>query len=280
MPRVRCLLTFCFCLTVALGAADDPKERIMPERVPDKTVVMTFDDSVRSDLEFVAPLLKEKGFGATFFVSHAWMPDSENYLSFEEVAELHKMGFEVGNHTWNHVALHRPEDAELTGEEVRLVEEALAEVGVPRPMSFSWPGNHFGPEALAELQKLGYRFARRGTFPEPPQGPIVGMGPLYDPLSNHPLLVPTSGLAVPGWTLSDFRAIVDRARDGKIVVLQFHGVPDIAHPGCSLPPERFREFVEYLSQEGFSVIALRDLEKYLDRRDPPNDPVASKRFFI
>lgn len=36
------------------------------EPVPDKLVVLTFDDSVASQATYVAPLLKKHGFGATF----------------------------------------------------------------------------------------------------------------------------------------------------------------------------------------------------------------------
>ena len=36
--------------------------------VPAKLVVLTLDDAVKSHRTFVAPLLKELGFGATFFV--------------------------------------------------------------------------------------------------------------------------------------------------------------------------------------------------------------------
>ncbi|MEP7365288.1 MAG: polysaccharide deacetylase family protein [Acidobacteriota bacterium] len=36
--------------------------------VPDKLVVLTFDDGVVSHATFVAPLLKQYGFGGTFFV--------------------------------------------------------------------------------------------------------------------------------------------------------------------------------------------------------------------
>ena len=43
--------------------------------VPDKTVVLTFDDAVRSHLPGVAPLLTDFGLGATFFISTAGMPD-------------------------------------------------------------------------------------------------------------------------------------------------------------------------------------------------------------
>jgi peptidoglycan/xylan/chitin deacetylase (PgdA/CDA1 family) len=66
---------------------------------PDKTVVLTFDDAVKSHLTFVAPLLRDLGFHATFFISHRWMPDEARFLAWQEVAALHGMGFEIGNHT-------------------------------------------------------------------------------------------------------------------------------------------------------------------------------------
>ena len=42
------------------------------EPVPDKLVVLTFDDSVASHATFVAPLLKKHGFGATFFITEGF----------------------------------------------------------------------------------------------------------------------------------------------------------------------------------------------------------------
>src|SRR4051794_14180230 len=70
--------------------------------IPAKTVVLTFDDAVKTQLTNVAPLLKELGFQATFFISQHWMDDKANFLTWEEVAQLHGMGFEIGNHTWTH----------------------------------------------------------------------------------------------------------------------------------------------------------------------------------
>ena len=42
------------------------------EPVPDKLVVLTFDDSVASQANYVAPLLKKHGFGATFFITEGF----------------------------------------------------------------------------------------------------------------------------------------------------------------------------------------------------------------
>ena len=42
------------------------------EPIPDRLVVLTFDDSVASHATFVAPLLKKHGFGATFFITEGF----------------------------------------------------------------------------------------------------------------------------------------------------------------------------------------------------------------
>lgn len=244
--------------------------------VPDKTVVLTFDDAVKSHITFVAPMLKELGFGATFFVTHAWMNDTENFMSWEDIAELHTMGFEVGNHTWTHPGFAQPKVAGRMKGELALVENELARVGVPKPVSFAWTGNGFGPEAVETLDALGYKFARRGMQPEVPYGELVP-GPLYDPAAHHPLLIPSSGDAYADWTLDNFKAVVDRARDGKIAVVQFHGVPDVAHPWVHTPPEQFQLYMDYLKQNDFHVIALRDVAEYLPVTKITDDPMLTTR---
>jgi len=247
--------------------------------MPSRLVVLTFDDACRSDLEHVAPLLKDRGFGATFFVTQAYMDGSDHYVSWGQIAELHRLGFEIGNHSWSHVPFHTAEGAALLDQELGRVEAALAEVGVPRPVSFSWPGNHFGPEAVGVLRERGYLWARRGPMPDVPAPRPVGIGPLYQPSLHDPLLVPTSGLATPQWDLDDFRDVVDRAGPGKIAVLQFHGVPDVAHPSCSTTPRMFEEFVDHLEAAAFTVIGMRDLARYIDPKPRPDDPMAQLRFF-
>lgn len=279
--RLQGILILAVIAVLQLAGCQHPQPEGLPkmtetqrEPMPEKLAVMTFDDSTRSHLEVAAPLLKARGFGATFFVTAAWMDDHENFLDWEEMAKLHEMGFEVGNHSMHHVALHDPDPIETLDREVQELEAGLAAVGVPKPVSFSWPGNHFGPRAADRLRELGYRFARRGTVPDVPADvPVVGMGPVYDPARHDPMLVPSSGLAVPSWTLEDFKQVVAPARQGKIIVFQFHGTPDGAHPFCSTPAEEYEAFLDYLVQENFTVIAMRDLERYIDPDARPADPL-------
>ena len=54
------------------------------------------------------------------------------------------------------------------------------------------------------------------------------------------------------------------ARNGKVVVLTIHGVPDMEHPWVTTPPELFKEFLQYLSDQHFKVISLRELDNYVN----------------
>jgi len=242
---------------------------------PQPLAVLTLDDAVKSHRNFVAPLLNELGFGATFFVTHRWMDDAENFMTWQDIGEIHKMGFEIGNHSWTHSNFSTPMAAARLAGELALVENELAKVDVPRPVSFAWCGNGFGPEALRLIEDLGFRFARRGMQPEIEYG-TLGIGPVFDPAAHHRLLIPTTGDAYPDWTLEQFKQVVSKAQPGRAVVLQFHGVPDTAHPWVHTPPEHFRQYMNHLKAEGFQVVALRDLEALIGAT--PDDPMTAARY--
>ncbi|MBI3683773.1 MAG: polysaccharide deacetylase family protein [Acidobacteria bacterium] len=244
--------------------------------VPEKTVVLTFDDAVKSHRTFVAPLLAELGFRATFFVTHRWMEDRENFMTWEDIADLHRMGFEIGNHSWTHANFSIPRNAARLAGELALVENELRKVSVPKPSSFAWCGNFFGPEAIEIVTASGFKLARRGGAPEVEYGKVV-VGPALDVKRHHPLLIPTTGDAYPDWTFEHFQKVAAQARDGRIVVLQFHGVPDKAHPWVHTPPEMFKRYMQYLKENGYRTLALRDLEAFYDWRQLPRDPLLQAR---
>jgi peptidoglycan/xylan/chitin deacetylase (PgdA/CDA1 family) len=230
--------------------------------IPPKSVVLTFDDAVKSHVTIAAPLLKKLGFRATFFITHRWMDDAKHFLSWQEAAELHQMGFEIGNHSWTHAGSNTPRAASRLKAELALVDYELNKVKVPKPVSFAWPGNAFGPEAVEVLKEHGIRFARRGGQPEVEYGRMV-LGPAFDPAKHHPLLIPTTGDAYPDWTFAHFQKVIHSAKSGQLAVLQFHGVPDIVHPWVHTPADSFQRYMEHLKSEGFRTLALQDLAPYL-----------------
>ena len=242
------LRTLPFALLLSVACASSRASTLEP--VPDRLVVLTFDDAVRSHYTTVAPLLRQYGFGATFFVTEFQQPpfsDSTLYMTWNEIGALARMGFEIGNHTWKHTHVDKMDRAQFT-KEVRHVEARVESVGGTRPTSFAYPAYVTSPDAVRTLRELGYRFAR------------IGGGKAYDPAHDDPLLIPSFSTGA-GNRDQVLRAF-EQARDGKIVVLTIHGVPDTAHPWVTTPPALFEEYLRYLRDNDYRVIAMRDLARY------------------
>jgi len=262
-------MTPAFVATVVAAVSIGPAAAVL-NPVPDKLVVLTFDDSKASHYTVVRPLLKNYGFGATFFITEGFTfrTNKDDYLTWEQIAELNRDGFEIGNHTRDHMGLTKANLPRLK-EQVEAINAQCAAQSIPRPTSFAYPGNTIDPDALQLLADLGFRFARRGGAPEYPYE--EGNGFAYEPGRDHPLLLPSAGDARPVWTLENLKRAVSQAVKGKIAILQFHGAPDVEHPWVHTPPERFEQYMTYLHDEGFKAIAMRDLAKYVDWTQKPAD---------
>lgn len=237
--------------------------------VPKKLVVLTFDDGNISDLTTAAPILKNHGFGATFYITSGWV-GKPGRLNWEQVKELHDQGFDIGNHSASHPnMLHISEDD--IREQIISFDEACKEHEIPKAMSFAYPGGHHDRRMVKELEAQGYLMARRAVSPEYPLYDRGGSGPAYDPSEDDPFLIP--GAYVRGNLSSsdqEFRDVLSRVRDGSICVLIYHGVPDV-HSYCSTSVELFTKDMQYLKDNDFTVISVRDLSKYIDVTKRPKD---------
>jgi peptidoglycan/xylan/chitin deacetylase (PgdA/CDA1 family) len=244
------------------------------QAVPDKLVVLTFDDSSRSHYDVARPILKKYGFSATFFITEgfSFTTNKKDYMTWEQIAQLHKDGFEIGNHTRDHLGLNEQNIDQLK-EQLDGINLRCEQYGISRPVSFAYPGNSFHPSLLPLLEAEGIRFARRGGAPE--YSYDQGRGFAFQPGLDHPLLIPSAGDARPDWTIEDFRRAIGQARLGNVAVLQFHGIPDGEHDWVSLETDKFESFMRELALNDFTVIALRDLQKYLAPGMVPRDPLGA-----
>lgn len=265
MKKPLTLAFFLIAVICSVGIGSD----VIP--IPNRMVVLTFDDSVKSHFTVVRPILKQHGFGATFYITEGFdFPTNKTeYMTWDEIAQLHRDGFEIGNHTQDHMAVIH-ENLPRLARQLQAIDKRCAEHGIPRPITFAYPGNAFDLGALPILSKAGIQFARRGTEPELPYE--AGSGIAYQPGLDHALLIPTAGDARPDWEMEDFVKAVKRGQGGRIAVLQFHGVPDTAHPWVHTPPEKFKLYMNYLAENDYTVIAMRDLAKYVHPGSVPFDP--------
>jgi peptidoglycan-N-acetylglucosamine deacetylase len=217
--------------------------------VPDRTVVLTFDDAVSSDFHFIAPLLRKYHLPATFFVCEfpPDFADKKKYMSWDQIKSLHQDGFEIGSHTRSHTHVTKfTRDGLIT--ELKWVEDKLEELGIPRPVSFAYPAYETNGQAVQILKERGYRFARAGG------------SRTYRPNVDNSLLMPS--FSTTGPDEQRVIGILNKARDGQIVILTIHGAPDYAHPAVTTPPELFKAYLAYLTENNFNVVSVRDLARY------------------
>ena len=128
------------------------------EAIPDRLVVLTFDDSIHSHFTMVRDVLQRHQFGATFFITEGFdfKTNKQDYMTWEQIAQLHEDGFEIGNHTRDHMSLdaRKPERLQQLKEQIEAINARCAEFGIPRTTSFAYPGNGLDPAALPVLREL------------------------------------------------------------------------------------------------------------------------------
>ncbi len=237
----------------------------MIKPIPDKLIVLTFDDGCKSQVTFVAPILKQYGFGATFYITEGlgFLKNKEAYMSWKEVQMLDHDGFEIGNHTRNHRNVTQQSAQELNSDLMH-IDMRCEEYGITRPTTFCYPGYSHNGASVKIIADYGFHFARRGVAPEFQYNSDGGRGPAYIPSVHHPLLIPTTGASGPNWGFEDFLWAIGQAENGKIAVLTFHGVPDLEHPWVHTEPKAFESYIEHLATNDYKVIALRDLYSYVN----------------
>ena len=133
-----------------------------PERLPQRTVAITFDDGYRSVLETAAPILRAHGFTATLFLvtgacgaasgrrpAPPWQPPWP-MLNWDEIGTLAAGGFELGAHTQTHPALPHLSPAEAEREMVESKIEIARQTGQEvRAFAYPYGACSVGVVALA-----------------------------------------------------------------------------------------------------------------------------------
>ncbi len=119
-----------------------------------KSVAITFDDGCETDLIVAAPILKENGFNATFYVTAGFI-GNPGYMSPGQLRELHALNFEIGCHSMTHAYLDDLSPADLR-REISDAGKKIAEIIGQRVQHFSCPGGRYNAAAIAVAKESGY----------------------------------------------------------------------------------------------------------------------------
>lgn len=148
----------------ALAAAFAGDTRELPERA----VVLTFDDGFADFHTNALPLLQEHGFTATLFVTTGWIADAGHsprprpgrMLTWRQIHDTAAKGVEIGAHSHTHPQLDQLSNEQLS-QELRtskaLLEERMGDL-MPE-LGLAYPFGYSSARVRRAAQAAGYKYA-------------------------------------------------------------------------------------------------------------------------
>jgi peptidoglycan/xylan/chitin deacetylase (PgdA/CDA1 family) len=142
----------------ALGLAGAP--------LPDRPVVITFDDGTLDFWHHARPSLERHGFTATLFVVSGHVGGTSDWdghlgeparplMSWDQLRELHASGFEIGSHTHTHRPLTDLSDADARSELDRSLHAVADHLG-EAPKFLAYPRGFYDVRHKQLAREAGY----------------------------------------------------------------------------------------------------------------------------
>lgn len=130
-------------------------------QLPERPVVLTFDDGYGDFYTDALPLLKRHGFTGTMFQTTGWVGkegEAIRMLNWRELAELHESGIEIGAHTVHHPQLDQLPEKELR-DELYISKSVLEDkLGFAVP-GLAYPFGYSNRKVIDVARELGYTYA-------------------------------------------------------------------------------------------------------------------------
>lgn len=125
--------------------------------LPDRPILITFDDGYVDNYENAYPIMKKYGYRGTIFLIMSLM-DKKGYLTWDQVKEMSADGMEFGSHTVSHKPL-TSFDRDGVRHELRDSKQAI-EQATGRPCEFiAFPEGMYNDMVMDETKSAGYRYA-------------------------------------------------------------------------------------------------------------------------
>ncbi|MCF6220808.1 MAG: polysaccharide deacetylase family protein [Robiginitomaculum sp.] len=199
--------------------------------VPDKTVVLTFDDAYSSVYNEAFPVLKARGWPFTVFVTGQYMGAGyTHYVNWQQLREMQGFGAEIGNHSFTHRHLirHRSDETKAQWRK-RIIDEVeraqfILQQNVNNPIIvLAYPYGEYSKELTVLLHGLGYfavgqqsgAVSSASDFQALPRFP---MATGFDGMEDFAIKVSTKDLPVT--VLSPEDGIVSKDTDIPVLIMR------------------------------------------------------------
>ncbi|MEU8956782.1 polysaccharide deacetylase family protein [Streptomyces sp. NPDC048518] len=131
-------------------------------RLPERPILITFDDGYEGVHRYALPVLARLGFASTVFVSTGWLRGEhdtgggpDRMLDWDQVRELAAAGAEIGGHSHTHPELDQLDDDALAFELRRCRDIVTDQVGT-RPVSFAYPYGYSSRRVRTRVRETGF----------------------------------------------------------------------------------------------------------------------------
>jgi peptidoglycan/xylan/chitin deacetylase (PgdA/CDA1 family) len=147
--------------------------------LPERPVLLTFDDGSATHHSVALPVLTDLGFPASFYPMTVVL-NKPDWLSDDQLRDLDRAGMTIGAHTWDHHRLDQLTgadwDVQLVGPKARLVEI----LGHPVDL-IAYPYGMWSQEALTRVNTAGYRAAFQLSDVQDPDQPLLTIRRIMPP---------------------------------------------------------------------------------------------------
>jgi peptidoglycan/xylan/chitin deacetylase (PgdA/CDA1 family) len=128
--------------------------------LPEKPVIITFDDGYADNYLTALPIMEKHNMSATVFIVPSLI-GTLDYLSWEQVVQMQERHTEIGSHTMSHAGMN-----EISAAEQRL-EAATSKAALEQQLGksiqfFAYPYGQFSTTAEQILKETGYKGACTG----------------------------------------------------------------------------------------------------------------------
>lgn len=131
--------------------------------LPEKPVMITFDDSRVEHALIAAPVMEKFGFKGVFFIMTITY-NKKNYMTTEQIAGLAKAGHTIGLHSWDHTMVTKYKDPTDWLKQVAEPKTKLEKI-VGKPVEYwAYPNgvfDHKGAEELSKYFKLSFSLSTK-----------------------------------------------------------------------------------------------------------------------
>jgi peptidoglycan/xylan/chitin deacetylase (PgdA/CDA1 family) len=127
------------------------------ENLPDKPIVINFDDGYVDNYTNAYPILQKYNFVATVFMVSSYV-NGTGFLTADQLRTLQSSGWTIGGHTENHTDLSKTNSAAIT-DELKNSRKALESI-IGQPLKyFAYPYGGYNSDAVNKVKQDGYKLA-------------------------------------------------------------------------------------------------------------------------